>query len=90
MSDLRPETRELIEKVEAAAPRQHTPKFERIRESLLYVQACTSLSDEDAADRMNELPSGTSGGWMLITEGDNAPVPCADKPETHRHLLFEC
>ncbi|MEV7265632.1 hypothetical protein AB0N38_18955 [Micromonospora aurantiaca] len=90
LDQLSPATRRRVEAVEAAAPTQQTPEFTRLWEHLLYAQACTSLSDEDATARMNLLPSGTSGGWQLTTDPANAPVACADNPTTHRHLIFGC
>jgi hypothetical protein len=90
LADLSPETRALIERTEAAMPSQRTDEFTRIRETVFNVQACTSLSDEEATERVNLMPSGTTYGWQLSTEPDHAPVPCNDKPDTHRHLVFEC
>ena len=90
LADLSPQTRALIEQTEAAAPSQKTPEFTRLREWMLNMQACTSLSDEDATARANLMPSGTTLGWVLSTDPELAPVPCADNPETHRHLIFEC
>lgn len=87
--NLRPSTRKLIAQVEAAAPRQKTPEFTRLMEGLFNVQVCTSLDDAEATARMNEVPSGTSNGWKLTTEARLAPVACADKPDTHRHLIFD-
>lgn len=88
--ELKPETVALVARVEAALPSQNTPEFTRIQERLLSTQVCTSLPDDEATVRMNLLPSGTSHGWQLSTEPENAPVPCADQPETHRHLIFDC
>lgn len=89
-AELSPETLDLITKITAAAPSMKTPEFEVISERLLSVQVCTSMPDAEATERMNLLPSGTSHGWSLSTEPVNAPVPCADQPETHRHLIFDC
>lgn len=88
--DLRPETLALIERLEAAMPSQKTPEFTRLRESVFNVQACTSLSDEEATERVNRLAAGTINGWHLTTEPHLAPVPCEDQPDTHRHVVFEC
>jgi len=84
-----PATQQLVEAVTAAMPRQTSPEFTRLSEGLFDAQVCTSLSDEDATARMNEVPSGTSYGWQLTTDADRAPVACADQPATHRHLIFE-
>lgn len=90
MTELSPQTQALVAQVEAAIPSQHTPEFERLDERPLSVQVCTSLTDADATERVNRIPAGTSHGWQLSTEPGLAPVPCADKPDTHRHLIFEC
>jgi hypothetical protein len=87
---LRPETRALIERTEAAMPTQRTPEFTRLQEGIFNVQVCTSLSDDEATERVNLMPPGTTHGWQLSAEPDQAPVPCDDKPDTHRHLVFEC
>ncbi len=87
--NISPITQKLVDSVVAAMPRQSTPEFTRVGEGLFDAQVCTSLSDEDATARMNEVPSGTSYGWQLTTDADRAPVACADKPDTHRHLIFE-
>lgn len=84
-----PSTRKLVEQVEAATPRQHTPEFTRLMEGLFNVQVCTSLDDAEATARVNEVPSGTSNGLRLTTDVRMAPVACADKPDTHRHLIFD-
>lgn len=90
LATLSPATRRLVESIEAAEPTQHTPEFERIREDLCSIQVCTSLSDEDATARANLVPSGTSHGWVLTSDPVLAPVACAEQPDTHRHLIFEC
>lgn len=90
LDDIQPTTRTLLERVEAGLKAQPGDDFERLGESLLYARACTSLSDEDATARMNLTPSGTSYGWQLCTDDGHAPVPCQDKPDTHRHLMWEC
>ena len=89
LDNLAPSTRRLVETVEAAAPSQQTPEFTRLREGLFDAQVCTSLSDEEATERMNRVPSGTSNGWQLTTDPYLAPVACLDNPDTHRHLTFE-
>lgn len=90
LADLSPETRALVEQIEQSRPMQFTPEFTRIRETLLNMQVCTSLSDEDATARANVMPSGTSFGWVLSTDPKQAPVPCDDNPDTHRHMIFDC
>lgn len=84
----------LVDAAEAALPGQKTPEFTRYAEGLFYASACTSLSDEEATVRMNEMPTGTRGGWAIsadktFTDGSPHPNPCDDNPGTHRHILFE-
>lgn len=61
-------------------------------EGLCFASACTSLSNEAAVARMPA--AGTSHGWQVSDENfrDGTPngSPCNQRPETHRHLLFEC
>lgn len=64
------------------------PDFSWIRESILAAIACTSLSDEEAQARVPF--AGTRFGWQLTDDPRNAPVPCLESPETHRHIVFEC
>lgn len=90
LSTLGPATRRLVEQIEAAEPTQRTPEFTRLRENLVSIQVCTSLSDEEATARANLVPSGTVHGWVLTEDPAAAPVACADHPDTHRHLVFEC
>lgn len=90
LADLSPQTRALVEQIDAAQPLMKSDEFEVISEDLFYRRACTTMSDEDATTRVNLWPSGTSNGWTLCTAEGQAPVPCNDKPETHRHLMWEC
>lgn len=76
--------------MEAAVKAREGDDFHVIAEHLLYLQVCTTLDDEAATARANTVPSGTSHGWVLCAGEGRAPVRCADHPETHRHLLFEC
>jgi hypothetical protein len=79
-----------VDQLLAGLKQQQTWEFFRLAENLVSVQVCTSLSDEDATARMNLTPSGTKGGWQLTDDPNNGPVPCADEPATHRHLIFVC
>lgn len=95
IEDLSPKTRQLIAEMEAVVPLLKTTEFTRYAEGLFGASACTSLSDEDALARMNLAPSGTSGGWQMSEQtefptGEPHPCPCEDKPDTHRHIYFEC
>lgn len=60
---------------------------------LCYASVCTSLSDEEATERLNtEHPSGVTP-WAIADEpfasGAPNPNPCEDE-DTHRHILFSC
>lgn len=62
---------------------------------LCYSSVCTSLSDEEAIERLNEAwPTGIPSQWRIADEpfrtGEANPCPCEQKPETHRHILFNC
>lgn len=58
--------------------------------SLVWAAACTSLTNEQATDRLNaEHPTGITSRWELATAEPNS-VPCPDLSGTHRHLLFNC
>ena len=89
---LEPRLVALVDQTQAALAEQQGDDFERLQETLASVQVCTSLSDEDATARMALTPPSSSGrlSWQLDTDPDNGPVPCAEKPATHRHLVFVC
>jgi hypothetical protein len=61
---------------------------------LCYASVCTSLSLEEATQRLNaEHPTGLEHGWKLAAEafrtGERNPCPCPDYAE-HWHFLFSC
>jgi hypothetical protein len=61
------------------------------RIKLTHARACTSLSDEAATERMNtENPTGIESWWEICASEALAPVACQERPDTHRHLIFEC
>ncbi len=65
--------------------------------SLLFATCCTSLSIEDATNKMNQVsPTGTKSRWQLAGKdslpemwGDCNPCPCSDNPEW-KHLFYIC
>lgn len=89
-AELSPRLLAMVDQMQAGLDEQKGDDFERLKEGLFNAQVCTSLSDDEAAARMNLTPSGTSHGWQLTDEVSQQPVPCADRPATHRHLIFEC
>ena len=67
--------------------------FEIIGMKLLGLQVCSNCppkhqKEVEKSVRRNS-PAGTSGNWFLQTEGDNAPVKCADGGGNY-HYLFIC
>ena len=64
--------------------------------SLACASVCTSLSVEEAAERLNlEHPTGIASQWKLskdktFANGYSHPCQCPDSPHTHMHYLFEC
>jgi hypothetical protein len=81
-----------IEAIEAAA--QPTDEFTIYAEGPFYSSVCTSLTDEEATARRNLAPSGTDLGWRIVDgpfrDGTPNGSPCQQRPDTHRHLLYEC
>lgn len=71
------------------------PEFLVYSVGLVYASACSSLSPEETAERLNqECPTGISSGWYLSSDpfrtGEPNPCPCGDSPATHKHYLFSC
>jgi len=61
---------------------------------LLYASVCTSLSDEEATERLNcEHPTGIASRWTLANEpfsgGESNPTRCFER-KGNRHILFSC
>jgi hypothetical protein len=70
------------------------PEFHVSAVGMLYATVCTILSDEEAAQRLNDVePTNVTWPWTLVADPDAHPRgragPCAMAPDTHRHLLFE-
>lgn len=90
--------------------KEHDPMVEGVTQEMLmpndfiaysvgicHASCCTSLSAEDAAERMNEKhPTGISSHWSLsadkfFADGKIANgAACPDLPETHKHFLMSC
>lgn len=79
-------TRTMLELLHQNAPGHRTDEFVMREISMFWAQACTTLSDEEALARARTVPSGSSGGWI---RSQHPAVPCSDRPDTHRHLMFE-
>ncbi|HEX6970501.1 MAG TPA: hypothetical protein VF174_17040 [Micromonosporaceae bacterium] len=71
-------------------------EFRAYAVGLCSASVCTSLSDEEATERLNsEHPTGISSRWEVaddptFSDGRPNPLPCDDYPDTHRHILFHC
>lgn len=71
-------------------PTKKDDGFQVLNMSLLNLQVCSKLPQEEIETAVNtSSPSGTSNGWRLETEGNLAPVACADDPLS-KHYLFSC
>lgn len=72
----------------------HPEPFTVITYGMLSASVCTCLSDEEATELLNlEYPCGTTTGWMISERdysNDTNPGKCANWPDTHRHILFDC
>ena len=63
---------------------------------MVHASLCTTLSNEEATERMNgEFPTGIGSDWQIsddetFADGKEHPCKCEDSPETHRQILFVC
>ena len=69
--------------------------FTIYRQGICMASVCSSLGKEETVSRMASIPSGTTAGWLFCDNetfhtGEPNPCPCNEKPETHKHYLFEC
>ena len=66
---------------------------EILRSSLLNIQVCSRLPEEETLQWLREKsPAGTSGNWQLQrkdSDGYLAPVQCAENPG-RKHFVFNC
>lgn len=83
------ETKELLKNmVENPTKKEHG--FEITKMSLLNLQVCSKLPQDEIGAIVNRYsPSGTEQGWHLETEGNLAPVCCANDPLS-KHYVFSC
>lgn len=70
-------------------------EFNTIAVGICYASVCTSLTPEEAADRLNAgWPTGLSSRWRLApdkTFHDGTPngCQCPDHPD-NKHYLMNC
>ena len=66
---------------------------EILRSSLLNIQVCSSLSEEETLEWLRRVsPAGTSANWGFQRKDDKdylAPVQCVDDPK-RTHYIFRC
>lgn len=71
-------------------PTKEEHGFEVCQMSLLSLQVCSKLPQDEIEARVNKyFHAGTSLGWHLETEGALAPVECSEG-DGARHYLFSC
>jgi len=59
------------------------------RVDIVFAAVCTSLSDEEATERLNaENPTGIGSKWEI--DKDTPSSVCQDNPDTHRHIVYNC
>lgn len=71
------------------------PDFTAYAVGFVFASVCTSLTDQEATERLNaEHPTGIGSRWFIAPEaflsGDPNGCPCDQWPATHRHILFAC
>lgn len=70
------------------------PQFTAYGVGLCYASVCTRLTDEQAAERLNEEhPTGVTP-WKVSSDekfsgGESNPCRCPDD-DRNRHILFDC
>lgn len=71
-------------------PTKEKQGYEITKMNLLNLQVCSKLPVSEIEAAVNKYnPSGTSGGWILKTEGNLAPVECS-KGDGSKHYVFSC
>jgi len=65
--------------------------FEVVKESLLFMQICTTETDKEKIEQMvqDQSPSGISSNWHLSDEPGHAPVAC-DNGGGNFHYMLSC
>ena len=69
--------------------------FHIYSEGLLFASVCSSLPQQEVEARMHKVICGTKSGWGLskaetFEGGQPNPCLCDQKPQTHKHYLFNC
>jgi hypothetical protein len=92
--ELSESTKQIIKAHEDWQAANHASELVIYAEGLCYASVCTSLDDEELDRRMAARPATATRGWVRSTDshfagGQTNPCPCDQRPETHRHVLFE-
>jgi hypothetical protein len=62
----------------------------KIAETILCMQACSRLSQEETAAWAHRELCGTSAGWMLSERPEiKQGVQCSEFPD-RKHYIFDC
>lgn len=93
MSDLGKFVNDLVSAHEAWNPR-YRDTVTVYSQGLLYASVCTSLDDKGVDEAMGALPATVTRGWTRSADatfdgGQPNPCPCEQRPDTHRHVLYE-
>lgn len=101
LSNLLPSTRELIAKTEGLVQQYPASEVTLIPadgdydhrladQGLIAAQICTRKTAAEAAEWLTTVrpPGTTYGRWEPDVDIDE--VACADRPETHRHVIVVC
>jgi hypothetical protein len=77
-----------------AAETKKVGEFTIYSEGFCFCSVCTSLTLEEAEERVNAQLLSVPTRWTLhdgpFKGGESNPCPCNKKPETHKHMLFSC
>ena len=67
--------------------------YEITRASILNLQVCSNCPLEEIEKLEDAVkthsPAGTANNWMIIKEGNLAPVKCLED-NNRQHYMFEC
>lgn len=74
-----------VELIDRYADLMHTPEFTIIHDGVRELEACTSLTEADAAVRANLIPPADGWTWHVAAGGT---LHCHHQKPDHRHVLL--
>ena len=74
--------------IEATIRSNKDEHLEMFQEGLCKAIVCSDLFLEEVVSRMAKRPSGTKGGWQLVSDSRRG-ISCRSKVG-FKHYLFEC